>query len=152
MHRGNVRQFRTPAADEHAVLIVITTLLDRVVDPDGVDGGAARLHLALTPVNPRFVIHKLPRQMQTAVSPGQPEVVTRKRHQHRPHPEVDPAMRSEGSHAGIDKWNSCRPLSPSGQTIGIGISQVPHEGVKILPLDRWLILEFLDEMAVPVKS
>ena len=75
MHRGNVRQFRAPAADEHAVLIVITTLLDRVVDPDRVDGGAARLHLALTPVNPRFVIHKLTGEVQATVPPGQPEVV-----------------------------------------------------------------------------
>ena len=55
-HRRHRRQLGQPAANEQAIGIVIDALLDRVVDADRIDAGGARLHLALAPVDSRFVI------------------------------------------------------------------------------------------------
>jgi len=72
---GAIGEFRTPASDEHTLGIVVEALFDRVVDADRVDRCAAGLHLTLTPVDPRLVIHKQPGQMEAGFPPGEPEVI-----------------------------------------------------------------------------
>ena len=42
-------------------------------------------------------------------------------------------------------------MGPGRQTLDIRSTEITHERVKVLPLDRWLILELLNEMTVPVK-
>ena len=58
--------------------VVVHALLDRVVNPNRVDRGAARLHLALAPMDSGLVVHELSRQMKAAITPRQPEVVAGK--------------------------------------------------------------------------
>ena len=62
IHIGKGGQLRAPLTNEAAVGSW-SALFDRVVDADRVDRRAARLHLALTPMNTRLVINKLTRQV-----------------------------------------------------------------------------------------
>ena len=130
---------------------MVLALLDRVVDPDRVDAGGARLHLALAPVDARLVIHKQARQHQAAVPPGQPELVARHRHQHRPHAEVDPAGGDQGPHAGIHKRQAGAPLGPGRQPLRLAGPQAGGERVQLLELQIRLAFQLLDEVAVPVQ-
>ena len=51
-------QFRYPHLDKSTIGIVVLTLLDGIVDTNGVDAGVSGLHLKLGIVNPRFEVGK----------------------------------------------------------------------------------------------
>ena len=134
-----------------ALGIVVKPLLERVVDADRVDAGGARLHLALAPMDPGFVVNEQAGQLQTAVTPGQPELIARHRLQHRPHAEVEPAALPQRAHAGIHKRQAGLPRAPRLQTRGIGLPQPGGAGMQLAEFQIRLILEFLHEMAMPVQ-
>ena len=148
----HIPQFRAPVSNEQTLWIVIAPLFDRVVDPDCIDRGAPRLHLALAPMDARLVIHKLACQMQAALPPWQPKVVASKRHQHRSHAEVDPTVGSQGPHTGIHKRHSGAPLRPGLKLHPIKIPKTAHQRMKVLELNRRFVFQFLNEMAMPVKA
>ena len=151
MDRRHVAELRTPLTDANPFRIMVRPLFDRVVDPDRVDRRAPRLHLTLAPVNAGLVVDELTCKMQSTLTPGKPQVVARKGHQHRPHAEVDPAMGPQGTHAGIHERHSGASFTPGLQPLDIRCADAAHEGMEITEFNRGLILQLLDEMAVPVE-
>ena len=146
------RQFRHIGAHETPVRVLVVALLDRIIDAHCIDPGGAGLHLHLRPVNAGLVINEFARQMQPGRPPGQPEMIAGKGHQHRAHPEIDPAMVIERAHTGVDKGIAGAPRAPRGQAlrIGGGGAQAIIGAVEVLEFDPRLILELLHEVAMPM--
>ena len=118
-HGGKLRH---PLPDEHPVRVLILRLLDRVIDPDGVDAGDPGLHLALAVMNAGLIVGELARQMQRRPPPVKPQMIGGKAHHHRPHTERQPAGRRKRTHAGIDKRIACLSGPPCRQPrAGIGV-------------------------------
>ncbi len=149
----HTRQLRHPGPNKVSARVLIVTLLDRRINTDGVDPRLPRLHLALRPVDPGLEIHKFTGQHQPRLLPGQPQVVGRKRHQHRPHPEVDPPVGIQIPHGGIDERIAGATLTPRPQILWISGSR-PHPGInfrKRLPFDFRFTLQLLHEVTVPME-
>ena len=151
---GHHRQFRHERPHEPAGRILIIALLDRIIDPHRVDAGGAGLHLHLWPVDARFVIHELPRQVQPGFAPRQPQLIAGKRHQHRAHPEIDPAVPIERPHTGIDERIAGPALAPRLQQRRIGMrrAQAIIAAVQVFELQPRFVLQLLHEVTMPVLA
>ncbi len=68
-------QFRHPFANEVAVGILVSGLASGRVDADGIDPGDSGLHLALAVVNAGFVVEEQSGEVQSGLSPVQPQMV-----------------------------------------------------------------------------
>ena len=90
VNRWHLAQFWDPLVDKIPMGIMVLALLNRIINTNGIDACGARLHLALTPVNTRFVVNKKPGQMQTGFTPRQPKVIAGHSHQHCPHAKINP--------------------------------------------------------------
>ena len=75
-HRNSL-QFRDPPANEVSTRILVLCLLDRRVDPHGVDPGDAALHLDLAVVNTWLVVREEPGEVVGWFLPVIPEMVGR---------------------------------------------------------------------------
>ena len=71
-------KLRHKTADKGSRRILIQALFDGIIDTHRIDTGGSRLHLYLGPMNAGFVVDKLPRQMQPAGTPRQPQIVAGK--------------------------------------------------------------------------
>jgi hypothetical protein len=84
----NHRKLRHPLTHKVTSRVVIQTLLEGIVDPNGIDASSSRLHLNLGIVYPRFVIEELLRKKVCEEPPIKKEVVRCKADKHRPHSKV----------------------------------------------------------------
>ena len=82
--------------------VMVLRLFDGVVNPGRIDTCRSRLHLHLTPVDPRLVVQKLGGQPLAYASPIEPQGVSGHGHQHGPHSKVKPTGFAQHGHAGID--------------------------------------------------
>ncbi len=151
---GNSREFRQMSSNETALGVLIEELLLRRIDSNRVDSGHTRLHLDLAVVDSGLEVHKMTSQENGGLFPVKPKLVGGETEQHRAHPEVDPAVLVQGSHAGIDHREAGFAFAP-GLELGVVELTLSHSvelTIHVVELHRRLRLEFLDEVTVPPQS
>ncbi len=101
-----------------------------------------------------FVIGEEARQHRAGVAPVQPQVVGGHRHQHRAHPEVDPAGGLQRAHAGVHEGDAGLSPHPCPEAGGVGRARAQPfaGGVQAAVFQRRLVLELLDEMVAPGEA
>ena len=145
---------RQPTPDKVPLRVMVLRLFDGVVNPRGVDAGGARLHLHLAPMDAGLVVQKLPRQPQAYLAPMQPQRVGRYRHQHGPHPKVDPASLAQHHHARVHHGPTGAPghQGLKVRTVPAWLTQAVVAPVHVAPFQLGLALQLLDEVAMPEQS
>ena len=83
----------------------------------------------------------------------QPQMIAGEGHEHGAHAEVQPAGSVQHGHTGIDEGDTGMGLGPGLEQAGIefGLAHPVVAAMEIAELDIRLILELLDEVAVPVQ-
>ena len=130
--QGHLGQLGHPSPNEVPVRVLVQGLLGGRIDAQGVDARGAALHLHLAPVDARFEVGELPRQVQAGGAPMQPQVVGRKAHQHGPHAEIQPAGGVEAAHAGVHHGVARLPVLPGLQPAGLRVAP-SRRTRKVLP-------------------
>ncbi len=157
--RGHAAELGHPAADEHALGVVVERLLGGRVDAQRIDAGGAALHLHLAPVDAGLEIQELAGQVQAGRPPVQPQVVSGEADEQRSHAKVDPARGQQRAHAGVDHRVAGAALAPRGKALlrgGIPVgpvagAQAVGGACEVAPLDVRLVLELLHEVAMPAQ-
>jgi hypothetical protein len=148
------REFRHPSPRENPIRIQIEALLHGIIDARCIDAGLPRLHLHLRPVDAGFIVGEEAGKPGPARLPIEREMVACDRLNHRAHPEIQPAGRDQGSHAGIHE-RQARLAGGPGLQHGI-IRRGVHtprfmQGMLRTPFESRFALQLLDEVTMPVE-
>ena len=151
---GDGGKFRHIGANEGAGRVLIDALLYGIINAHRIDARSSRLHLYLRPMDSRFIIDKLPRQMQPAITPRQPQMIACEGHQHGPHPEIDPSMLIERAHTGVNEGESRLPCPPGRKPLRVSdIGANPIIGaMEVFKFKPGLIFKLLHEVAMPMLA
>ena len=117
-----------------------------------VDAGGAGLHLRLRPVDAGLVIGEQAGELAAGGAPVLPELVGGDAHDHRAHPEVEPAGGAQHAHAGVDERPAGAALGPGGEARFVECRAGFHRPDERGAIDLRLALQLLDEVAVPVQT
>ena len=148
-------QFGHPLPDEDSGRVLLKALFQGVIDAQRVNARHARLHLALAVMDARLIIGKLAGKMQRRRPPVEPQMIGGKAHHHGAHAKGQPATSIQIAHAGIHQRIAGLPALPCRKPcrrIAAPFLQRMIGGMERAKLHRRFIFQFLNEMAVPVKT